>query len=278
MLRTIVFILLLISPPPPLSAQDTTSRTFELFLHEKGSLAPSPWSKEELAITVNKKQFDGSVTLEKVDRPLRIVLVIDTSGSTASRIGPLGRYLAGNIKNHTRPGDRVAVAGINDILTITSDFTDDFAKVRNAVLSLNVSGRSKLFGNLLQLAERLGKGKKTDTLFLFLSDGLDTLTKRPLDKASRDLALHGIPVFSFCVMGRTPEELLGCDNLRLLSKNTGGKSEPIDSEASFQKALQQFSMLRDSRYSQKLTVPGHVELKDVKIKSKRPKSEVLYTE
>jgi Ca-activated chloride channel homolog len=121
-----------------------------------------------------------------VEVPFNVVLLIDTSRSTAFRIEDIQRAAVSFVEQ-LRPADRVMVVSFDDRIYVDTEFTNDRARLRRAIYGTETGGGTKLYDAVdLVLTERLEQleGRKAIVLF---SDGVDTTSKYSNFEASLDL-------------------------------------------------------------------------------------------
>ncbi len=121
-----------------------------------------------------------------VETPFNVVLLIDTSRSTAFRMEDIHRAAASFIEQ-LRPADRVMVVSFDDRIYVDCEFTSDRARLRRAIYGTETGGGTKLYDAVdLVLTERLEQvdGRKAIVIF---SDGVDTTSKYSNFEASLDL-------------------------------------------------------------------------------------------
>lgn len=121
-----------------------------------------------------------------VEVPFNVVLLLDTSRSTAFRMEDIQRAAA-SFTEQLRPDDKVMVVSFDDKVYVDSEFTNDRAKLRRAIYGTRTGGGTKLYDAVdLVLTERLEQidGRKAIVLF---SDGVDTTSKYANAPSTLDL-------------------------------------------------------------------------------------------
>ena len=121
-----------------------------------------------------------------VEVPFNVVLLIDTSRSTAFRMEDIHRAAVGFVE-HLRPADKVMVVSFDDRVYVDTEFTNDRARLRRAIYGTETGGGTKLYDAVdLVLTERLEQidGRKAIVVF---SDGVDTTSKSANFESSLDL-------------------------------------------------------------------------------------------
>jgi len=111
-----------------------------------------------------------------VEVPFHVVLMIDTSRSTAFKLEDI-HNAAISFVEQLRPDDKVMVISFDDKIYIDSEFTSDRNRLRRAIYGTRTGGGTKLYDAVdLVISERLDQvdGRKAIVLF---TDGVDTTSK-----------------------------------------------------------------------------------------------------
>lgn len=112
-----------------------------------------------------------------VDKPFSVVLMIDTSGSTRSKLEEI-HDAAITFVNQLRNDDRVMIVSFDDSINVLSDFTNDRRTLYDAIRRTQPGGGTKLYDAMNYIMnQRLANlaGRKAIVLF---SDGVDTTSRR----------------------------------------------------------------------------------------------------
>lgn len=120
-----------------------------------------------------------------VEVPFHVVLMLDTSRSTAFRHEDIQQAAIAFVEQ-LRSDDRVMVVSFDDKIYVDSEFTSDRNRLRRAIYGTKIGGGTKLYDAVdLVISERLEKvdGRKAIVLF---TDGVDTTSK--FAKAATTLA------------------------------------------------------------------------------------------
>ncbi|MEP7270560.1 MAG: VWA domain-containing protein [Acidobacteriota bacterium] len=111
-----------------------------------------------------------------VEVPFHVVLMLDTSRSTAFRHEDIQQAAIAFVEQ-LRPEDRVMVISFDDKIYIDSEFTSDRAKLRRAIYGTRIGGGTKLFDAVdLVISERLDRVEGRKAIVLF-TDGMDSTSK-----------------------------------------------------------------------------------------------------
>jgi VWFA-related protein len=111
-----------------------------------------------------------------VDKPFSVVLMLDTSGSTRSRIGDI-QDAAITFVNQLRPDDEVMVVSFAEQVRVLSEFTKDRYRLRDAIRYTHPGNGTRLYDAIdLVINQRLNSvsGRKAIVLF---TDGVDTTSR-----------------------------------------------------------------------------------------------------
>ncbi|HZH90433.1 MAG TPA: VWA domain-containing protein [Pyrinomonadaceae bacterium] len=112
-----------------------------------------------------------------VEKPFTVALVIDTSGSTRTRLTEI-QDAAISFVNQLRPEDRVLVVSFDDQVRVLSEATSDRARLRDAIRRVRPGEGTKLYDAVdFIINERFNRidGRKAMLLF---TDGVDTTSRR----------------------------------------------------------------------------------------------------
>lgn len=173
------------------------------------------------SITENGETVDvASASTGMAERePVRVVLVLDTSGSMAGRALEDAKTAARAFIEGMGPGDTIALVTFSDSARTLSGFTSDRARLAALVQELRASGETALY-DALGHAARLGRdGGEGRPVIVLLSDGGDTVSASSLDAAARALAAAGAPVYAVALQTKEWDP----QALRAVTHATGGR-------------------------------------------------------
>lgn len=111
-----------------------------------------------------------------VDKPFSVVLMLDTSGSTRSRLGDI-QDAAITFVSQLRADDQVMVVSFDEQVRVLSEFTNDRYRLRDAIRRTRPGNGTKLYDAVdLVMNQRLNSvaGRKAIVLF---TDGVDTTSR-----------------------------------------------------------------------------------------------------
>jgi VWFA-related protein len=242
---------------PDAAAGQVTINAYVSVIDEEGqpvaSLSPEDFSVIE----------DGNpVELESVtiaDDPIAVIIVLDTSGSMA-RIGPNGQPAIETAKQAAisfigglAEGDRAAVIGFNDEVSLLVDITHDHNAVINSInqLSYKDFGGTCLYDATMEAVKKSTEAPQGRRAIIVLTDGVDeasesegacslfTLTDVVDEATSRT---NKVPVFTLGFGDVDDRELLR------LARLTGGQGLIGKSEADLAAMFEMISRQLNSQY------------------------------
>ena len=119
-----------------------------------------------------------------VESPFSVVLLLDTSNSTAFRIEDIHEAAIAFV-SQLRPADRVMVITFDSKITpVTLDFTNDRNALRRAIESTHNGGSTRLYDAVdIVITEYLSRVQGRKAIVLF-TDGVDTSSKHATDRST----------------------------------------------------------------------------------------------
>ncbi len=120
--------------------------------------------------------------LRPVEEPFNVVLLLDTSESTAFRHEDI-QQAAYEFVQQLRPADKVMVVSFDSQIEVWCEFTNSRETIRNAIFRVNRGGNTRLYDAIdLVVNDELNKiqGRKAVVLF---SDGWDTASRYTAKRA-----------------------------------------------------------------------------------------------
>jgi VWFA-related protein len=111
-----------------------------------------------------------------VEVPFHVVLMLDTSRSTAFKLEDIQRAAISFVEQ-LRPDDKVMVISFDDKIYVDSEFTSDRNRLRRAIYGTRTGGGTKLYDAVdLVISERLDQVEGRKAIVLF-TDGVDSTSK-----------------------------------------------------------------------------------------------------
>ena len=132
--------------------------------------------KEEFRIWEDGVEQDVAF-FQSVDKPFSVVLMLDTSPSTAFRLEDI-QDAAISFVNQLRPDDKVMVVSFNDDIKILSDFTTDHSRLTRAIQRARTDDGTRLYDAVdMVINQQLSRVQGRKAIVLF-TDGVDTTSRR----------------------------------------------------------------------------------------------------
>lgn len=208
---------------------------------------------------------------QKRDLPIRVGLVVDTSGSMERMLPEVQRVVSGFIKSLLRPKDRAFVIAFSDKPALLTPFTADFASLQRALLTLRAERETALWDGIIYgLFQFSGvRGKKA---LIVLTDGEDNASKAPFHRALDYARRSGVTIYSVAI-DLPITALRSRSQLARLTKATGGDAFFLPSEPRLEPVYEQIERELRSQYilaysSASEAPPG--TFRSVSVKVKKP--------
>ena len=184
--------------------------------------------------------------------PLRVALLVDTSGSVHERFG-FEKHSAAIFLERllTNPSDLAFVAGFSNTPNVVQDFTSSHDSLTNGIESLKNEGGTALFDAVSFACGKLAAypdGDRVAKVLVVLSDGVDNSSHTTLRHAISDAEASGVTIYAISTKDTGGPKTDADKVLEELAERSGGEALfPQDSEA----LHRSFDKLRDiirSRY------------------------------
>lgn len=150
-------------------------------------------------------------------RPLRIALVVDTSGSMRGRLTQV-QLAAADFLDVLRPEDRAMVIDFDDQVMLLQPLTDVRSDLRDALMSTFARGGTAMYDAVHATLRRLAPERERKAIVM-LSDGGDTASVFSRDKAVEAARTSDVLIYTIGVGGGTDRSAL-----KALSVETGGRA------------------------------------------------------
>lgn len=204
------------------------------------------------------------------DMPVRLGLVIDSSGSMEETLPAVQRVVMGFLRELLRPRDRAFVETFSDEPELLAPFTADFDTLENALLALYADRSTALWDatimGLFQFA-----GVRGRNAMVVLTDGEDTASKYSYDEV-KDFAMRaGVTIYTIGVDLPTGKVLTRFQ-LRKLSELTGGRaffiSRDSDLDRIYEEINRELRTQYELAYTSSSTRPAD-ELREIEVEVDR---------
>jgi Ca-activated chloride channel homolog len=184
--------------------------------------------------------------------PLRLGLVIDTSGSVEGRFSfekrAAKKFVEKVLSGHSDLG---FVAGFNTAVNVTQDFTADQAELGKGIDMLSNKGGTSLFDAVSYACWKLAAypdHERVAKVLVILSDGEDNSSHRSLKQSLHDAEMSGVTIYTVSTTENTDWKTDADKVLQVLAERSGGDAMfPGDTHA-LGSTLDELGDLIRSRY------------------------------
>jgi VWFA-related protein len=207
--------------------------------------------------------------------PVRLGIVIDTSGSMEQTLPTVQRVVMGFLRNLLRPQDRAYIETFSDQPDLLAAFTADFKTLENALLALFADRATALYDSVIMgLFQFSGvRGRKA---MVVLTDGEDTASKNDFESVVGYAQRAGVTIYTIGV--ELPiTKVAARYQLNKLAEVTGGQAFFVSSDTELEGIYSEIDRELRTQYllaytSSSEKAPG--ELRKVKVEVDRKKVRV----
>lgn len=132
------------------------------------------------------------------DLPVRLGIVIDTSGSMEETLPDVQRVVSGFLEDLLRPRDRAFIETFADRPEILAGFTADFETLGSALLSLYADRDTALYDAIVMGLFQFS-GIRGRRAMIVLTDGEDTVSKFAFDEVVGYASRAGVTIYAIGV-------------------------------------------------------------------------------
>ncbi len=156
------------------------------------------------------------------DLPVRLGLVIDTSGSMEKTLPEVQRVVLGFLHDLLRPVDRAFVIAFSDRPALLEGFTGDFGALERAMIALRADRSTAFFdASIYGLFQFSGvRGRKA---LVILTDGEDNASKNTFERAFDYAQRSGVTLYTVGV-DLPMTQVRARSHLSRLARVTGGEA------------------------------------------------------
>ena len=156
------------------------------------------------------------------DLPIRLGLVLDTSGSMEETLSTVQEVVMGFLRQLLRPRDRAMIVTFSDRADLVAPFTADFTTLENALLSLYADRATALYDSIIMGMFQFSgvRGRKA---MVVLTDGEDTASESDFEEVMRYAQRQGVTVYTIGI-DIPLSKVLTRWQLNRLADVTGGRS------------------------------------------------------
>jgi VWFA-related protein len=167
------------------------------------------------------------------DLPVRLGIVIDTSGSMEKTLPTVQRVVMGFLRDLLRPQDRAFIETFSDRPDLLAPFTADFGTLENALLALYPDRETALYDSVIMgLFQFSGvRGRKA---MVVLTDGEDNASRRSFDDVVSYAQRAGVTIYTVGI-DLPATKVVPRWQLAKLAEVTGGQSFFVSGDSALDK-------------------------------------------
>jgi len=202
--------------------------------------------------------------------PIRLGLIIDTSGSMEDTLPEVQRVVMGFLRDLLRPSDRAYIETFSDRPDVLASFTADFGTLENALLSL-YADRSTSFYDAMILGLFQFSGVRGRRAIVVLTDGTDTASKHSYDEVLAYAQRAGITIYAVGI-DLPATNVMTRYQLNKLAKVTGGRAFFLNRDAELERIYNTINRELRTQYLIAYTSSSeksHDELREIEVEVDR---------
>ena len=204
------------------SVVEVTSVELPVIVLDRAGHAVPDLRIEDFAVYEDGVEQTISHVTEHRELPVRLGIVIDTSGSMATTLPTVQRVVMGFLRELLRPRDRAFIEVFSDRPQLLASFTADFNTLEHALLALFPDRATALYDSIIVgLFQYSGvRGRRA---MVVLTDGDDTASKNDFEDVLRYAQRMGVSIYTIGVDLPTTKVMTRYQ-LKRLSSATGGRA------------------------------------------------------
>jgi Ca-activated chloride channel family protein len=178
---------------------------------------------EKSAFSVfENNQLQTLTSFRHEDVPVAMGIVIDNSGSMREKRDKVNKA-AVNLVRSSNPQDQVFVVNFNDEYYLDQPFTDNLAKLREALEKVEARGGTALYDAIVASADYMKRNARLQKKVLFVvTDGDDNASRESLEETVRRLQEENGPtVYAIGLLGEEKQRRAR-RALETIAQRTGG--------------------------------------------------------
>lgn len=242
-------------------------------------------SAEDFTVVDGGERRKIAVFERRTNRPLSVVLMLDTSLSTNKELpferDAASRFFAKLLGEGSQPGDRVAVLQFSDYVEVLGGFTRSARSASKAMRRIQRGGGTSLYDAVYLASQQLGQ-REGRRVMVVITDGGDTASYVSFHEALE--SAHGIDAVIYAVIvipiradaGRNTG---GENALKTLTANTGGTAfvqfGTQNLDAAFDEILESLRTQYLIGYYPPERQEGRERFRRITVKVRRPGARVL---
>ncbi len=163
------------------------------------------------------------IDFRREDIPVSIGILVDNSGSMREKRQKVSTAVLNLIKA-SNPSDEEFIVNFNDESFLDQDFTNDLAKLHEALDRLDSRGGTALYDAVIASSDHLAKAAKRDKkVLIVVTDGEDNGSQESLEQSIRAVQdENGPTIYCIGILGSEGKQHRAKRALEALSLQTGG--------------------------------------------------------
>jgi VWFA-related protein len=209
------------------------------------------------------------------EMPVRLGIVIDTSGSMEETLPTVQRVVMGFLRDLLRPQDRAFIETFSDQPDLLAAFTADFKTLENALLALFADRATALYDSVIMGLFQFS-GVRGRRAIVVLTDGEDTASKNDFDDVVGYAQRAGVTIYTIGV-DLPVTKVASRWQLSKLAEITGGKSYFVSNDSELERIYSEIDRELRTQYLLAYTSTSKKpadELRKIKVEVNRKKVKV----
>lgn len=207
--------------------------------------------------------------------PIRVGLVIDTSGSMEKTLPEVQRVVLGFLKNLLRPRDRASILAFSERPALIEGFTADFGALERALIALRPERETAFYDAVVHgLFQFSGvRGRKA---MIVLTDGEDNASKMDFNRALDYAQRSGVTIYAIGI-DLPLTKVKARSQLSRLARMTGGEAFFLARESALAPVYEQINRELRSQYLIAFTSTAESsteQFRKITVKLKKPELDV----
>ncbi len=207
--------------------------------------------------------------------PIRMGIVVDTSGSMEKTLPEVQRVVLGFLRNLLRPKDRAFVVSFSDRPSLLEKFTADFSGLERAMIALR-SDRGTAFNDATIYGLFQFSGVRGRKAMVILTDGEDNASRMGFDRVLDYAQRSGVTTYVVAI-DLPITKVMVRSQLSRLARTTGGEAFFLSANANLASVYETINRELRSQYlvayTSDATTPAEV-FRKVTVKIDKPGLEV----
>jgi Ca-activated chloride channel family protein len=190
-------------------------------------------------------------TVESDDTPTSIGILLDLSGSMASKLAGERNAILQFIRT-ANPRDEFFLVGFNEQLAVIAEFSSSEAEIEAGLASAQTGHRKALLDTVIFGLEKMKGAHNQRKVLLVISSGADNFSHRSEGDIQAAIRKSDVEIFSIGIFDRyapTPEERDGPQLLSNISGESGGMLFSVDDLGDAATVAQTISTLLRHQYA-----------------------------